>query len=348
MLALSSTLASFPMDEYSSSAEELGSFEAIRLRVIEALVEFRIIKHESDILMLTIIDEGFLNYLFMLKLAGRELVVKYADPQSRKYHGLNLPLVRLRQEARAINWVAKNMDSSCVPRILCNRENMIIMHRIPTDYRALRTLLSEGDFSVEVAKQLGTFLGRLHNMSAASGEVRNALSDISMLVEFKFRKIYDEVARNFAIAPQIDNLKKQLLGCRICLVHGDFKADNIFIRQHSILVIDWEQAHFGNPALDLSYVIHYLVILSCISEEISVKCGRFIESLVERYLRSVVEFDAKRYLDLAAKHIGVLVLFRIGEIERVITGVSNEAKSRLHAVATALIEGRASSLPLSF
>jgi 5-methylthioribose kinase len=279
-------------------------------------------------------------------LAEGELIVKYAGPQSRKYHDLSVPPVRLRQEARAIDWVAQNIDRSCVPEILNHRDDIIIMRRIPTQYRALSILLSQGDLSIEVATQLGAFLGRLHNTSAASEKVRDVFSDVSMLVEFKFRKIYDQVASDFAVASEVEKLKEQLSRCRTCLVHGDFKADNIFIHDDRIMILDWEQAHFGNPTLDLSYAIHNLVMLSFVSEEMRVKCGRFIRSFVEQYLCSA-EFDVMRYVEMVQKHVGVLVLFRIGETERVPKGISNEAKSRLLAVGKALIEGR-TPLPLSF
>jgi aminoglycoside phosphotransferase (APT) family kinase protein len=335
------------MEEHSPTALAPASFEAIRPRVIERLLERGIISHESDIMALTVIEEGFLNHLLILNLAGRELVVKYAARQGRKYHDLTLPSVRLRQEARAINWVAKNVDGSCVPEILSHGDDIIIMGRIPTRYRALSSLLFEGDLSIETAKQLGAFLGHLHNISAASAEVHDIFSDVSMLIEFKFRKIYDQVASDFAVVSEIDKLKEQLSSNRMCLVHGDFKADNIFVENRDFIVIDWEQSHFGNPALDLSYATHYLVMLSFVSEEMRLRCGRFIQSFIEQYLCSAGELDAKRHVDMTAKHIGVLLLFRLGEIERVPKGISREAKSELRALGKALIEGRAPS-PLSF
>ena len=334
------------MEEHPSSAEALSSFEAIRLRIIDALVECGIIRHESDIVALTAIEDGFINHLFTLNLAGCELIVKYAAPQSRKYRDLTVPAVRLRHEARAIDWVAKNIDRSCVPEILNHRDDIIIMRPIPAQYRALSILFSQGDLSVEVARQLGAFLGRLHSISAANEKIRDAFSDISMLIEFKFRKIYDQVASDFTVASEVDKLKEQLSRCRTCLVHGDFKADNIFIHDDRIMIIDWEQAHFGNPALDLSYAIHNLVMLSFVSEETRMKCSRFIRSFVEQYLYSA-GLDAKHYVEMVQKHIGVLVLFRIGEIERVPKGISNEAKLRLLAFGRALIEGRVPS-PLPF
>ena len=33
------------------------------------------------------------------------------------------------------------------------------------------------------------------------------------------------------------------------------------------MIIDWEQAHAGNPVVDVSYASHYLVILAALSGE---------------------------------------------------------------------------------
>jgi aminoglycoside phosphotransferase (APT) family kinase protein len=41
----------------------------------------------------------------------------------------------------------------------------------------------------------------------------------------------------------------------VCLTHGDFHPENIFLRGNTITVIDFEQAMMGDPAFDLGYLI---------------------------------------------------------------------------------------------
>lgn len=46
----------------------------------------------------------------------------------------------------------------------------------------------------------------------------------------------------------------------LCLTHGDFHAENIFLRGKTITVIDFEQSEIGDPAADLGYLLAQLDI----------------------------------------------------------------------------------------
>src|SRR5207244_10077392 len=41
----------------------------------------------------------------------------------------------------------------------------------------------------------------------------------------------------------------------VCLTHGVFHPENIFVRGNSITVIDFEQSTIGDPASDLGYLL---------------------------------------------------------------------------------------------
>lgn len=42
---------------------------------------------------------------------------------------------------------------------------------------------------------------------------------------------------------------------RTTLIHGDFKLDNMFIKNDSIVLFDWQWVGYGNPATDIMYFI---------------------------------------------------------------------------------------------
>ena len=42
---------------------------------------------------------------------------------------------------------------------------------------------------------------------------------------------------------------------RICLTHGDFHPENIFVRGSAVTVIDFEQSAMADPASDLGYLL---------------------------------------------------------------------------------------------
>jgi aminoglycoside phosphotransferase (APT) family kinase protein len=40
-----------------------------------------------------------------------------------------------------------------------------------------------------------------------------------------------------------------------CLVHGDYSAKNVLLRDGQPVLLDYEVAHFGNPCFDLGFVL---------------------------------------------------------------------------------------------
>jgi len=46
---------------------------------------------------------------------------------------------------------------------------------------------------------------------------------------------------------------------RVCLVHGDYSPKNVLIGQ-GLWVIDFEVAHFGDPAFDLAFMLNHLLL----------------------------------------------------------------------------------------
>jgi Phosphotransferase enzyme family len=46
---------------------------------------------------------------------------------------------------------------------------------------------------------------------------------------------------------------------RICLVHGDYSAKNVLLGE-GLWVIDFEVAHFGDPAFDLAVMLNHLLL----------------------------------------------------------------------------------------
>lgn len=73
---------------------------------------------------------------------------------------------------------------------------------------------------------------------------------------------------------RIDSLMNELIAIderrtshQLCLTHGDFHPENIFLRGRTMTVIDFEQSEMGDPAADLGYLL----------AELDIQAGRYWE-----------------------------------------------------------------------
>ena len=46
------------------------------------------------------------------------------------------------------------------------------------------------------------------------------------------------------------------MGRRHSLVHGDYSPKNLLTDGSSLMVIDWECVHYGNPAFDAAFLLN--------------------------------------------------------------------------------------------
>ncbi len=48
----------------------------------------------------------------------------------------------------------------------------------------------------------------------------------------------------------------------VCLVHADFSPKNVLIAGERIVLVDFETAHYGDPAFDLGFFLSHLLLKS--------------------------------------------------------------------------------------
>jgi 5-methylthioribose kinase len=48
----------------------------------------------------------------------------------------------------------------------------------------------------------------------------------------------------------------------VCLVHADFSPKNVLIAGDRIMLVDFETAHYGDPAFDLGFFLSHLLLKS--------------------------------------------------------------------------------------
>jgi aminoglycoside phosphotransferase (APT) family kinase protein len=142
---------------------------------------------------------------------------------------------------------------------------MLVMERVEGETVARRILREEAYAEVRqrMTAQMGAILARIHSIPIE----KHGLGDLSALppgcssAEHEVDR-WEQFYRSVTVNPQpvyelaFRWLRRNLPGeSRCTFVHGDFRLGNFIVGPEGIrAVLDWEQAHIGDPMEDLGWV----------------------------------------------------------------------------------------------
>jgi len=192
---------------------------------------------------------------------GRAWVLKQALPKLRVAVDWFSDPERAHREALALEWYARLAPPGSVPRLVFDdREHHLIgMEAVPLPHQNWKTMLLAGEVNLDHVEQFGTLLGAVHRRAAATSELRQVFADTSFFESLRLEPYYLYSAHQ---APQAADFLSRLVADtrsrRITLVHGDYSPKNILVRDGRLCLLDYEVAHFGDPAFDLGFSLAHL------------------------------------------------------------------------------------------
>lgn len=239
-------------------------FLLTKKNIKQYLLEKKLIKR-IDNPEITLLQGGNVNTIFRVKTQQKEFVVKQTleEPQNKAVFLVPMTLDRRRgiYEIETMKLLHSVMDDPPIPKILFeDSENFIfVMTAVPSSAKLYQTELFEGKFHFDIAYALGKFTAELHSRTYCNKNVEVALSDSP-----------GSDLRGVTIIPAFDKFpyhKKQFIAAykknlsnRFCLVDADITQKNILLHEGTFTKLDFETAHYGDPALDVGIVLaHFLL-----------------------------------------------------------------------------------------
>jgi 5-methylthioribose kinase len=189
---------------------------------------------------------------WVLKQALAKLRVKvdwFSDPE------------RAHREALALDWYARLAPPGAVPRLVFEdrEQHLLAMEAVPLPHWNWKSLLLDGELKLEHVKQFGKLLGTVHRRAAAQPELREAFADTSFFESLRLEPYYLYSASEVPRAGEF--LRRLVADTRsrpITLVHGDYSPKNVLVHRDRLVLLDYEVAHFGDPAFDLGFSLAHL------------------------------------------------------------------------------------------
>lgn len=104
-------------------------------------------------------------------------------------------------------------------------------------------------------------LGRMHASTVGDEALAARFGDPWPLVQGRVDPYHRAAARaNPELAVYIEAEVERLLATRRCLVHGDYSPKNLIAYPGRMLMLDFEVAHWGDPAFDVAFLLALVLL----------------------------------------------------------------------------------------
>ncbi len=257
---------------------------------------------------------GVSNKIIKVIAPTRTLVIKQAQPKLRVAVDWYASVDRVLIEAECMREVGKLLPPGTVPEIyFIDKERYIYaMECAPEGSILWKTDLLDGRVDLRTAAYVGRILGAIHGRTCGDGRLAEKFWDNHILHDLRLDPLLVYLAQIYpALAPQMMTQAKSLDTNKRCLVHGDYTPKNMLRHDDRLVLLDYEIAHWGDPALDSAFMLAHLLLKSVRAPQ---WCDRYLaaaRAFWSSYTQACTAFQAEDLEAGAAQLVPFLVLARI-------------------------------------
>ena len=255
---------------------------------------------------------------------------------------------RMRREALALRWMPELVPAGSAPSLRWEdpEAHVLAMTAVPQPHVNWKTALLQGH-ELEHAEAFGRLLGTMHRRAwERRAEVRRDFADRSFFESLRVEPYYHYTASRVpAAAPFLDALIAQTDGVTETLVHGDFSPKNVLVHGGRLVLLDYEVAHFGDPAFDVGFATTHLLSKANHLRALEDAFARAAAESWQAYRREV---DATAFADAvesrAVRHTLACLLARV-DGRSPLEYLDERARRRQRAAALSLMEAPPATMP---
>jgi 5-methylthioribose kinase len=194
---------------------------------------------------------------------GEAWVVKQALPKLRVAVDWYSDPERIHREALGLRWLEELAPPGTItPLVFEDRDHhLLAMKAVPEPHENWKTMLLGGRLENGHVEQFGRLLGMVHRGGyERREETKSAFWDRSFFESLRLEPYYGYTAKQVpGAADFLRALVEETRARRDTLVHGDYSPKNVLVREGTLVLLDHEVIHFGEPAFDLGFSLtHFL------------------------------------------------------------------------------------------
>jgi 5-methylthioribose kinase len=209
---------------------------------------------------------GISNVVLRATWAGGDIVVKQSLPELRVAERWSFDRARILVERDCMDALGRLLPAGSVPSVVFSDDDNYIfaMTCAPAGGTVWKDALMAGEVDPEAARRAGALLAAVHREAADDDAIRRRFDDLMPLVQGRVDPYHRTAAAvNPDLAAAIEADVARLMEDRRTLVLGDFAPKNLIIYPGSVLALDFEVAHWGDPAFDVAFMLSHLILKAC-------------------------------------------------------------------------------------
>jgi 5-methylthioribose kinase len=155
-----------------------------------------------------------------------------------------------------------------VPRVVSEThepDHVVVIECAPDGATMWKTDLLDGRVDADVAAAVGEVLGVVHDAASTDDDVRERFASKRPFEQLRVDPYHRTTAeRHPDVADAIHAEIDRLMDTSRTLVHGDYSPKNVLVDPDGAVpwILDFEVAHWGDPAFDTAFMLNHLYIKS--------------------------------------------------------------------------------------
>ncbi len=206
---------------------------------------------------------GISNVVLAVRWPAGRAVLKQSLPRLRVPVEWEFDQARIVNERRCMAYLGTILPLGSVPTVLAwdDSRHMFAMSHAEDGGVVWKDALLAGEIDLTASEQAGRMLGTIHSRSAADPAVQTLFADVTPLLQGRVDPYHRTIAQAHPdLAAVIGDEIERMLATRRALVLGDWSPKNIIAYPDRVLALDFEVAHWGDPAFDVAFMLTHLVL----------------------------------------------------------------------------------------
>ncbi len=317
-----------PQPDFMSHRVGLATPRLTSANVLAYLQSIDLADPDAKLLEFHELAGGFLNHVFRTDIGTTRGIISYVLKQA-VYHVPRDESItaeyasdpdRLTKSAQAIQWFRSLTDGLDALPVLHNMDStnrIKIIDYFPDAHLLVEDLVA-GHFDLVNGQTIIRALSRMHNATAHQAEIKSTFDNRQQFWTRTRLQCFD-ITTDEALREKIMAFYATSEACRLCLNYGDIDHKNILVNpEGQIRFIDFEEAHYTNPAIDLAYLAasYYLGALHDFADKPTTlhQCQMLMNTLWETYFSESVFSPAEQVrIQLDFPHH--ILIFMLGRID---------------------------------